>query len=96
MSDSDVSDEVESSGTQLKMFGFGHEPNLSGKNKAAQAVASIWAVFLFFVLFFFILFYWEHSPRKRHVETNTRQDTGDVGMTCRCTGSNSTDQESRR
>ena len=45
---------------------------------------------------FFIFFYWEHSPTKRHVETNTRQDTGDVGTTCRCTGSNSTDQGSRR
>ena len=47
----------------------------------------------FFILF---IFYWEHSPTKRHVETNTRQDTGDVGTTYRCTGSNSTDQGSRR
>ena len=47
-------------------------------------------------LFIFYIFYWEHSPTKRHVETNTRQDTGDVGTTCRCTGSNSTDQGSRR
>ena len=44
MSDSDVSDELESSEIQLKMFGFGHEPNLSGKDMAAQAVASIRAV----------------------------------------------------
>ena len=48
----------------------------------------------YFYLFFY--YYWEHSPTKRHVETNTRQDTGDVGTTCRCTGSNSTDQGSRR
>ena len=27
---------------------------------------------------FFYKFYLEHSPTKRHVETNTKQDTGDV------------------
>ena len=56
MSDSDVSDEVESSETQLKMFGFGHEPNLSGKDVAAQAVAFIRVVFIyFFILFFYFI-----------------------------------------
>ena len=44
MSDSDVSDELESSEPELKMFGFGHEPKFSGKDMAAQAVASIRAV----------------------------------------------------
>ena len=34
-----------------------------------------------FLLLF--IFCWEHSPTKNHVETNTRQDTGDVGhRTC--------------
>ena len=31
----------------------------------------------YFYLFTCILFYWKHSPTKRHVETNTKQDTGD-------------------
>ena len=44
MSDSDLSDELESSEPELKMFGFGHEPKFSGKDMAAQAVASIRAV----------------------------------------------------